>query len=35
MLKKTDVSFLNWSDDDANNKAERIHDISFFLTTNK
>ena len=35
MLKKTYESFLNWSDDDTNNKAEHIHDSSFFLTTHK
>ena len=29
MLKKTDPSFLNSSDDDTNNKAEHIHDSSF------
>ena len=35
MLRKTDVSFLNWSADDTSNKAEHIHDFSSFLTTYK
>ena len=36
MLRKTEVSFLNWRDDDTNNnKAEHLHDFSFFLTTHK
>lgn len=35
MLTKTDVSYLNWCDNDTNNKAEHIHNFSFFLTSHK